>query len=512
MRQRNATVPSALTLVLLVGLWIVPGQCQEELTADRQSESRDSLDVVQADSTADQASGPVDSLGVPATGYADSSTGLRAVQSKPPAGDYSPLEYHPAAAACDQCGTVNDWNYPRCLNCGESLNPVKNQWVRLSTALSRAEPEPGMSGTFHLRNGEIVRGSITAVENRCVAVIRTQNGLLRIPTAEILADIVDVVKKDGMHISGSVSFEDDHSISVKTSYGLLSLLKREIKTIDHYFWDRKLIREVAVIRREELPEIYRDPTALPLQPEVIYLSGFLLEYGFNRNFTLKTHLGNDFFGDLNLQPLYRFLHKDLMNFKISAALAAELYNNHPAQQEAETYSHWIIDSTADARLDESGAPAVSRALHDPEKRGFFWRASLLVSGRRGFTDRRGNWGWHFGLCSNALALETPSLKDGYIWDDAFSLPYRAWVAVDYDLTEKFKLIIKASLDNGHKISNFTDGLKTYYDFSGTPFRFESQSGDFKPVDMDLGLLWTMSDALRVEFHTQFPFITLSWKF
>ena len=72
--------------------------------------------------------------------------------------------------------------------------------------------------------------------------------------------------------------------------------------------------------------------------------------------------------------------------------------------------------------------------------------------------------------------------------------------------------IASNADNGHKMIDLTESIQTYYDFTGTPFRMESQNGDYKLVDLDLGLFWTISDALRIELHTRFPFVTMSWKF
>ena len=526
MRQRSGRNTFTIALILLVCLYSAPVFGQDNPQTDQETGQEiplptveedpeyqpDSLNIIQDEPLMAPEDNLEDSLEILEAKGSDSSAIVETIRIEPSTENVPVHEYHPVSVACGQCGTVNDWNNQHCINCGGSLSNVKKQWSRLNSALKLSTVEPGISRKFHLRNGEVVSGLVSDIEDDSIAVIETEDGILKVLTGDILADISDLIKIDGTRLSGSVFSEDYHTISLNTPYGITHLPKRDIRTINHYYWDRKIERDVVEIRQEEMIDIFGDPTAFPLQPEIIYLKGLSLSYGFSRSFMIKTHLGHDFTGDLNLHPLYRFIHRELKGSEISVAVGAMLYNYHSSKQEAERYSHWIIDTTYDTRLDESGAPAVDRTLKERDKKDFFWSAYLVVSSRRGLVDRRGNWGWHLGMGTNALALDKPVLNNGYKWDDAFSFPYRAWAAVDYDLTEQLKLIVKAFADNGHKMIDLTESIQTYYDFTGTPFRMESQNGDYKLVDLDLGLFWTISDALRIELHTRFPFVTMSWKF
>jgi len=53
-------------------------------------------------------------------------------------------------------------------------------------------------------------------------------------------------------------------------------------------------------------------------------------------------------------------------------------------------------------------------------------------------------------------MEKPKLRanSGYAWDENFTIPYRAWAAMDYDLTKNLKFMLEVFADNGHKFITF----------------------------------------------------------
>ena len=112
-----------------------------------------------------------------------------------------------------------------------------------------------------------------------------------------------------------------------------------------------------------------------------------------------------------------------------------------------------------------------------------------------------------------MTFNDPGLKPGYEWDEDFLFPYRIWVAMDYDLMKKLKFLIEVFADNGHKFVEFQDAWDTYFDFDegGEPFTVDAQQGDYQPVDLDFGFLYTYNEAFRVGFHFQAPFLTFYWK-
>jgi hypothetical protein len=91
------------------------------------------------------------------------------------------------------------------------------------------------------------------------------------------------------------------------------------------------------------------------------------------------------------------------------------------------------------------------------------------------------------------------------------VPYRVWAAMDYDLSRDLKFIIEVFADNGHKYITFKDTWDTYFDFKGTPFTLDAQRGDYQPVDLDFGFLWTMSESFRLGMHFQSPYLNFYWR-
>jgi len=373
-----------------------------------------------------------------------------------------------------------------------------------------------MSRLFHLRDGNVINGTIIEIVGDSVAVVETPDGTLRIPTWEILEEMVELVKQDGTRFEGPMLSEDDFSVSVKTPYGVVVVLKRDVIAMDRYYGDKK-VSWTEVERRflatEELIDIFLDPTAIPLQPHTIYLSGLSLGYGFTEDFTLRTRFGHNFSGDLNLRPIFRVYHRTTGASELSLSLGANLFSRHSMKTEAVKYSHWLVDKSgaADVRLDEEDAPSVEDALVDEESRKFFASTYMVLSRRVSLPSGRGKWGWHLGTQINSLTFSKPKLNPGFEWDSELAIPYRVWVAMDYDLSKRIKFLIEVFADNGHKHVDLNDVISAYFDFGGTPFMIDTQHGDYQPLDLDFGFMWSKSDNFRIGIHFQSPYLNFYWK-
>ncbi|NQU05991.1 MAG: zinc ribbon domain-containing protein [Calditrichaeota bacterium] len=426
-------------------------------------------------------------------------------------------EDNPNEVTCSECGYVNDSSNKFCIDCGTLLKNEKQKLTESPVSPKPATIEVGMSRLFHLRDGNVVQGTITEIEGDSVAVIDTPDGVLRIPAWEILEEAVDVIKHDDTHFAGPVLSEDDFSISVKTPYGVVVILKRDVQSMERYYGDKRVTWKEEKQRFypvEELMDIFMDPTAFPLQPHVTYLSGLSLGYGFTENMTLRTQFGHNFTGDLNLHPIYRFYHRTTGTSELSIAIGTELFSRHPMKLEAEKYSHWILDKTGptDIRMDEQYSKLVDEILIYPDVKEFFGSFYLVMSKRQSLQSGRGKWGWHLGAATNSLGLSKPELLTGYKWDKDFVVPYRMWVAMDYDLTKKLKFLFEVFADNGYKYITLEETWNSYFDFEGTPFTIATQHGDYQPVDLDFGFLWSLTETFRLGVHFQSPYVTFYWKF
>lgn len=372
--------------------------------------------------------------------------------------------------------------------------------------------EPGMSRIFHLRDGNIVIGTVVEITTSGEAVIETSDGSLVVPIREVLDEIADLIKHDGTRFTGPILSEDSFSVSVKTPYGVVVVLKQEIREMDRYYGERRV--SWAEDRRrffsgEEITDIFLDPTAFTLPPNVAYVSGLSLGYGFTDRFSLRTRFGNDLVGDLNLQPLVRLFQRSSGSSEMALSVGANLYNHHSMRGEAMRYTHWIKDRDG-RRLDEEFSDLLTNALIDPNEKTLFWDTYIVFSWREALASGRGKWGWHLGAKTNSFAFDKPELASKYTWD--LDVPYRVWAGMDYDLTKRLKFLIEVWADNGHKFVRLEDVAKTYTDFQNTPFSLETEKGDYRPVDLDFGFTYGVNDALRLGVHFQAPFATVYWKF
>lgn len=412
--------------------------------------------------------------------------------------------------ACPNCGATLPVDSRFCTECGMRIESG-------SVTEEYAEPtvEIGMSKQFHLKDGNVVQGTVVALEEEGrVAVIKSPDGTLKLPVREILEEMVDLRKSDGAHYVGPVLSENEVELSVRTPYGDVNVKKLDIQMMDRYWGDKKVSwveERDRFMSREELTDIFSDPTAFPLNSRVIYLSGMSMGYGFTKDFTLRTQFGLDLIGDLNLYPFFRIMHHTEGVTETSLGVGVKLYTHHLMRNEIERYSHWIKETATGNRLDEVDVPDAKHVMKDGDEKTFFWSANIVYSRRMNLPGGRGKWGWHVGLSTNSIIFNDIRFIDGYEWDNDFFWPVRAWVAMDYDLSKELKFLIEVFADNGHKYMEFDEAVSSYTGNDGTPFTIESQRGTFQPFDLDFGFLYTVSEHFRVGIHFQSPYVALYWK-
>ena len=85
--------------------------------------------------------------------------------------------------------------------------------------------------------------------------------------------------------------------------------------------------------KDELMNIFLDPTAFPLAANTFYVSGLSVGYGLTNKFMMTTLFGSNFSRDLNLHAKMRFYHKKSASKEVAASWGAGihrayLYRNH----------------------------------------------------------------------------------------------------------------------------------------------------------------------------------------
>ena len=130
---------------------------------------------------------------------------------------------------------------------------------------------------------------------------------------------------------------------------------------------------------------------------------------------------------------------------------------------------------------------------------------------------RGKIGWSLGAkASNAFVGRDKIIKkvtaggDSISWskDSKYSVPFRTWLSLEYDLRKDLKFVGSAWVDNGYKTMPFDDTFDDYTD----NFSLDNPGGEVSMIDFDFGILYAVNESFRVGLHFQQPYIDFYWEF
>ncbi len=385
--------------------------------------------------------------------------------------------------------------------------------------------EKGMSKRFHLIDGNIIQGTIASLDSS-ICSIETADGVLKIPTKDILEETAEITKRDGSRYVGPVLKESIEDITLRSKYGDVIVDKRDIQNMNRYHggklvqWaeEKKTFYRGNVV----LTDIFFDPTAFPLEPNSLYISALSIGYGFTDNFMVRTSFGNNFTGDLNLQPIIQFYSQRTATNRIAAAVGIDMYSHHDMTSVISKYSRYIIEDKTKLPLNDyidlpiglnKPLPfVIGDALAKSYKNNFYAELYVVLSHRWTLESGRGEMGYHLGFRTNTLPIYRDEvLAKGYKWsNDALGkVPFRFWAAFEYDLMKDLKLAANIWADNGYRYRTLNQVLKDY--LQETPFILDGLDGEPRTVDFDFGLLYAMNESLRIGIHFQHPYVALFWR-
>ena len=377
--------------------------------------------------------------------------------------------------------------------------------------------EEGMSKRFHLVDNNIIEGTIINVEDD-ICQIETVDGILFIPKSDILDEVVKVSKKDGTRYSGPVINETPEDITIRSNYGDVCINKRDIRDFDRYHGGKQIPITEDVRRffrgEAQLISIMMDPTAFLLEEQTFYLSGLSMGYGFSNNFMLTTKFGSGFSGDLNIHPKVRLFHRQTGSKESAATIGLGIHRAYPLSSLAAKYSHTIIDSASGLSINEiSSIKSTDDIIVDKNATDIYAEIYFVISKRKNLESGRGKAGWSLGFKTNTFNQIKPDLKNGYQWSDdsEFKIPFRIWMAFEYDLRKNLKFVSKIWADNSNRTRNVDKVIKDYVG-DDTPFILDSPKGDYNLIDFDFGFLYALSENFRIGLHFQQPFIDFYWEF
>ena len=238
---------------------------------------------------------------------------------------------------------------------------------------------------------------------------------------------------------------------------------------------------------------------------------------------VRTSFGNNFSGDLNLQPLFQFYNKRTATNRIAAAIGVDMYSHHDMTSVIAKYARYIqhtasgksineISSISDGPLGASRPFSISEALAPNYKNTFYSEIYFVLSHRWTLESGRGEMGYHLGVRTNTLPFYRKSLlANGFQWsnDAAGKIPFRFWAAFEYDLTKNLKLASNVWADNGYRFRTLNQVLQDY--FRETPFILDGVEGEYRMVDFDFGLLYAVNNSLRVGVHFKDPYLEIFWR-
>ena len=391
--------------------------------------------------------------------------------------------------------------------------------------------EVGMKKRFHFTDGSVRDGEILSIEDGTVA-IKTASGTFNIPADQFLSETAEVKNKKGELFKGVVLGETAEEYIIRTSFGDAVVQKKDIQSMKRYhggILDRQSEERRKFYQSEaQLLSVFMDPTAFPLTGNTFYASGLSVGYGLTDRFMVTTKFGSDFNGDLNLHPRMRFYHRKSAEKEVAAAWGLGIHRKYPSKSVIGKYSHAIniTDSagaitplnemTKDRVGDVDGLTIDDVAVEDDGRR-LYAETFLVFSSRRVNPTGRGKIGWTLGAkVSNAFVGRGDIIKkataggDAIAWskDSKYSVPFRTWLSLEYDLRKDLKFVGSAWVDNGYKTMAFGETLEDYTD----NFSLDSPGGEVSMIDFDFGILYAVNESFRVGLHFQQPYIDFYWEF
>ena len=405
--------------------------------------------------------------------------------------------------------------------------PKSNEELNIASTL-----EPGMKKRFHFSDGTIKEGEILSIENGLVN-LKTGSGTFKYPENMFLSETAEIVNKKGESFKGVVLGETVEEFIIRTPFGDAIVQKRDIQNMKRYhggILDKKSDERRKFYQSEaQLIGIFRDPTAFPLIGNTFYISGLSMGYGLTERFMIRTEFGANFSGDLNLHPRMRFYHKKSAAKEVAASWGFGLHRKYSSKNIIGKYSHAIIVTDPDgtkSNFNDQDTFTIEDIVNPNSERGIYAEGYLVFSSRRTNPTGRGKVGWTLGTkISNAFVgrkdiIITSITNSGDIpttikWsnENKYSIPFRTWLAIEYDLRKDLKFVASSWIDNGYKTMDAGQTFDDYFGNDGSPsFSIDSPKGEASLIDFDFGILYAVNENFRFGVHFQQPYIDIYWEF
>ena len=338
------------------------------------------------------------------------------------------------------------------------------------------------SVSFQLRNGDRISGQLIS-DNDTVIVIRTTSiGDVKVLRSALKPQTITVYLKDGSIVSGDVLRRDGRHIDLMTAFGPVEILLTQI--------DRTTEAGVTVpgtaaseefyYSRERLTDVFFDPTGFTLEKGSVYFSGLSWGVALSEDVEISSSYWRYAFTDLNVRPNFRIYSRGNLESEDAASIGFHFHSAGPTGKQRhvhetvtqfDTYQNRNVSWTTDDWVNVGS-----------ENDYTLW-TELFAS----YT--------HSVLKQNRLGRLSFHTGASVILHHDAVMP-RAWVAVENDVTDRFKLI-----------------GQVYYDRFQPSYReMVQRTSTNNPFNLDFGFVYAISESFRVGIHYQPYIILLYFKF
>ena len=397
--------------------------------------------------------------------------------------------------------------------------------------------EVGMSKYFYLVDGNRIRGEIIKIiDQKCH--IETTEGVLEIPMKDILEETIVLTKTDDTRYKGALIKEDSEKLVLKSEYGDVTILKKEIEKMERFHGGRLApqveSRKTFDQGEDELIGVFFDNNAFLLEPNTFFLSAMSIGYGLTDIFMMTTRYGSSFGGDLNLQPKLRVWHKKTSSREQAVSIGLGLHRAYPKRSILSKYSHaFIMNDPSNAETDGETLNKlewegegdcsdfcynIEDFINPEDDTEFFVEGYIVYSSKRKNPTGRGKVGYSVGLKTSTMLFDIE--KDSFINSDGakleldkkYSVPYRLYATFEYDLQKRVKFVGSMWVDNSSRAMKFDKAIKDYMGDIGAPLAFDAFGGDESLMDFDFGFMYSVNNNFRIGLHFQQPYIDIHWEF
>ncbi|MBT3675387.1 MAG: hypothetical protein HOA15_02690 [Candidatus Marinimicrobia bacterium] len=352
--------------------------------------------------------------------------------------------------------------------------------------------------TFFLKSGDKVSGTLTA-ETDSTFTVETSFGSVTINKKDIKQEEAIIYLKSGDKLKGVILSESDEGIKVKAQFGEVDIPKEKIERIDF-----KSMGAVArgfqrpgqteegrwYYGKERLIDIYFDPTGYTVGDNVLYLSLLSWGYGLSDRFQVTSKWGGYFLGDLNFRPKYTVFKKGTLKSEHAFAIGAHFHmRGYPTKYELKTVKDYSVnwenetDTTWYEDRNEWRRVGEEGYLFDEDRGGDKMWMEYFAAYTLSNLKKSGQ-----GRINHTIGA-TLTTYPGYD-----PMP-RAYYAIDADARRNLKLI-----------------FEVFYDPYWASNLEYAENKNVSDIDFDFGFIYAYNEALQLGIHFQRPHIAFYYKF